>query len=294
MLKKNVIKEALSTALKTGGDFAEIYVEDTHNTTLKMVKGDIERANSGRDYGVGIRIFNGNNAIYAYTNNTSRKNLLSVAGEASRAIKNQEENIVFDLTEKKVKNNHPISVYPDIKNQKEKVDLMRYAHESVENYNELINQIIINYMDQVKKVQIANSEGLLTEDKRIRTRTSIYVVATKDGEKQTGNFSPGAHKGFEFYDEIDLAEYAREAANTAITMINADFIPGQKMPVVINNKFGGVIFHEACGHGLEATSVAKNTSVFADKLGEKVASEKVTAIDDGTIPNAWGSQNIDD
>ena len=109
-----------------------------------------------------------------------------------------------------------------------------------------------------------------------------------------GFYGPGAAMGFEFYDTIDIEEYSREAARTAITMINADLCPTGRMPVIIDNEFGGVIFHEACGHSLEATSVAKGSSVFSGKLGERIASDIVTAIDDGTIPNAWGSQNVDD
>ena len=128
----------------------------------------------------------------------------------------------------------------------------------------------------------------------MRTRAFVSAVASSKTEKQRGYLGPGALKGLEFYDEIDLNEMAEEAARSAVTMLKADFCPGGKMPVVIDNGFGGVIFHEACGHSLEAATVAKNASVFRDKLGEKIASEKVTAIDDGTIQNEWGSINIDD
>lgn len=100
--------------------------------------------------------------------------------------------------------------------------------------------------------------------------------------------------GFEFYDTINLDDIAKEASRSAVTMLNAKPCPSGKFPVVIDNGFGGVIFHEACGHSLEATSVAKGTSVFSGKLGQKIASDKVTAFDDGTIKNSWGSINIDD
>ncbi|MFY9527047.1 MAG: TldD/PmbA family protein, partial [Limnochordia bacterium] len=131
-------------------------------------------------------------------------------------------------------------------------------------------------------------------DRRIRTRLGINAVASKGNEKQSAFRGPGRHMGFELYEQIDVEEIARDAAQSAVTMVNADYAPSGKYPVIIDNEFGGVIFHEACGHGLEATSVAKGASVFAGKLGQKVASEIVTAVDDGSIPNAWGSQNIDD
>ena len=111
---------------------------------------------------------------------------------------------------------------------------------------------------------------------------------------QTGSTRPGAAKGFEFIKELDIEKNAREASRMAVTMLNADYAPSGKMPVIIENEFGGVIFHEACGHGLEASAVAKGHSVFANKIGQKVASDCVTAIDDGTLVNEWGSLNIDD
>jgi TldD protein len=153
---------------------------------------------------------------------------------------------------------------------------------------------MIRYQDSKQNVLIANTEGKWIEDQRIRTRMAMQSVASKDGEMQTGFYGPGAHKGFEFYDDINIEDYARESARIAVTMLNAEECPSGKMPVIINNEFGGVIFHEACGHSLEATSVAKGVSVFSDKLGEKIAADCVSAIDDGTITNAWGSQNIDD
>ncbi|MCG4585577.1 TldD/PmbA family protein, partial [Anaerosalibacter bizertensis] len=162
------------------------------------------------------------------------------------------------------------------------------------NYDEVISQVTVSYLDEEQNVLIANSEGLMAEDKRVRTRMAIQSVATKSGEMQIGFSAPGASMGFEFYENIDIEEHGREASRIAKTMIDAEFCPSGKMPVVIHNGFGGVLFHEACGHGLEATSVAKNTSVFSNKLNEKVASSVVTAIDDGTIPNEWGTTNIDD
>ncbi|MCK5128466.1 MAG: TldD/PmbA family protein, partial [Clostridiales bacterium] len=145
-----------------------------------------------------------------------------------------------------------------------------------------------------QKIQIINSEGCLAEDERIKLRLYITAVASNGAENQTGSTGPGAQKGFEFFDEIDPECYGRDAARCAVTMLKADSCPAGKMMVAIENGFGGVIFHEACGHALEATSVAKNQSVFCDKIGQQVASKLVTAIDDATVPNAWGSFNIDD
>ena len=294
MLDSSLIEKILDTALGTGGDFSEVFVEDKKSTSIKMIAGSVEKAISGRDFGVGIRIFKETNVIYAYTNEVKAENLLKITEEAARALDENSQKQAAGLKKQEIKKCHPIKSYPYSRKQQEKVAIMRRASSAAQNYDSLIDQVVVNYMDHEQQVLIANSEGLLTEDERVRTRLAVNAVATRDGEKQTGYFAPGAHQGFEFFDTIDVEETAREAARTAVTMVKADYLPGGRMPVVINNSFGGVIFHEACGHSLEATSVAKNTSVFAGKMDQQIASKKVTAIDDGTIEGAWGSQNIDD
>ena len=294
MLNKNLIEDVISAALITGGDFAEVFIEDKRNNNIHMINGEVDSANTGRDYGIGIRIFKDTNVIYAYTNDDRKENLLKVAKEAAKALDGEGKQNKLSFNKTKIDNAHHIDIYPYDKSQMDKVSIMRKAHNAADSYDELISQVVIRYGELVQNVLIANSEGLFKEDERVRSRIAISAVATKNGEKQTGFYGPGAHKGFEFFNEIDVEDYSREAARTAVTMVKSDYCPSGKMPVIIDNEFGGVIFHEACGHGLEATSVAKGTSVFTDKLGERVASKEVTAIDDGTISNGWGSQNIDD
>ncbi|MGN1317426.1 MAG: TldD/PmbA family protein, partial [Lachnospirales bacterium] len=174
------------------------------------------------------------------------------------------------------------------------VDYLKEGSDYAFKYNSLITQTSVGYLDQTQNILIANTEGLWAEDERIRTRITLSAVASNESEKQTGYFGPGAMKGFEFCNNLDIREIAGEAARSAVTMLKASNCPSGKMPVIIDNGFGGVIFHEACGHGLEAAAIKKNASVFAGKLGKQIASTKVTAIDDGTIPNSWGSINIDD
>lgn len=294
MLSERLISDVLLAALSTGGDFAEIFVEDTYNTVIRMMNGTVEEGVAGRDYGVGIRIFQGTKSVYAYTNKTERSNLLKVALEAAAALPGTKQVESIVLNRCVVDKFNPIKIIPRDISQREKVDVMKKAHYAAFGYDDQITQVTVNYLDTDQSIMIANSEGLLTDDRRVRTRLAINAVASKGSEKQSGFYGPGRHMGFELFDHIDVEEYAREAARTAVTMVNADYAPSGRYPVIINNEFGGVIFHEACGHGLEATSVAKGTSVFAGKLGQKVASELVTAVDDGSIPNAWGSQNIDD
>ena len=155
-------------------------------------------------------------------------------------------------------------------------------------------QVTGTLLDVDRRILVATSEGLWTQDRQIRTRMMVSAVAEVNGETQTGGCRPGARTGMELFEKVDPRAIGREAARQAVTMAGAGYCPAGVMPVAIGNGFGGVIFHEACGHSLEATGVAYGNSQFCDKLDQKIAHEKVTAIDDGTIPNDWGSINIDD
>ncbi len=294
MLADSLVADVILTALSTGGDFAEVFMEDTRGTNLRMLNGSVEYGVSGRDYGVGIRIFQGLRSIYAYTNDTGRENLLKVALEAAAALVGTPQVTNVVLERMKVEAFNPVRLQPGQVLHSDKVAVMKRAHLAAAGYDSQITQVAITYLDTDQHILIANSEGLLVQDRRIRTRLGINAVASKGSEKQSAFRGPGGHRGFEFFDSIDVEGIARDAARSAVTMANADYAPSGKYPVIIDNEFGGVIFHEACGHGLEATSVAKGASVFSGKLGQQVASPLVSAVDDGTIPNAWGSQNIDD
>lgn len=294
MIAKDIIIEVLGKALSTGGDFAEVFLEDTQRSSLGLVNGQIETAVSGRDFGVGIRIFKGLRSIYAYTNDISKQGLLKTAKDAALALGEIRENIPVNLIERVNSNIHSILYVPKGIDIDKKVIKLKEAYSAAKDYSSEIVQVMSSYGDVDQKILIANSDGLFTEDRRIRTRFLVQSIASDGKENQTGYVAPGRSMGFEMFDEIDAAKCGRGASRAAVTMLHAPLCPSGEMPVAIDNGFGGVIFHEACGHSLEATSVAKGNSEFSGKLGEKIASEKVTAIDDGTIPNAWGSINIDD
>ena len=295
MLKNSIIENVLTTALEQCADFGEIYVEQTQKNTISMTNGTVDTALSGRDKGAGIRLFYGNQAVYAYTNDLSEKNLIQTAKTAAFAMKGKNKTArVFDFTKHLENNYNVIQKMPDSISKKQKINVMRGASSAAFLYSDIISQTILKYQDIVQNVLIANTMGTFAQDERVRTRMTVESVASSQTEKQSGHFGPGASMGFELFEKIDMEQVARNASRIAVTMLKADVCPSKKMSVVIENGFGGVIFHEACGHGLEATAIARNASVFAGKLGHKIASSIVTAVDDGTIQNAWGSANIDD
>lgn len=294
MLNKQIVQDVLAAAMSTGGDFAEVFIEDRFNNSIEMVKGKVEKSLSGRDYGIGIRIFQGFNSVYTYTCENGRDHLVEVAKKAAAALNGVPKFAMVDFVMESPAVVHAIKIKPQNVNKATKVELMRRGSNAASNYDDSINQVVVNYLDYTQNVLIANAEGKFVEDERTRTRYIINSVAQKDGKMQNGSIGKGSGKGFELYDEIDVEWIGRESARIATTMLHAKASPSGKFPVVLDNKFGGVIFHEACGHGLEATSVAKGNSVFADKLGQKIASDIVSAVDDGTVPNEWGSSSYDD
>lgn len=294
MLDKNLVQDVLYAALSMGGDFAEIFVEDRRNTSIEMIQHKVEKALSGRDFGIGIRILKGYNSVYTYTNSSEKSNLIKAAKDAAVALGDIPNNMRFDLVLRKPEIIHPISIRPENVTKADKVALMRKGSLAAGHQSDLISQVVVNYMDYRQQVLIANTEGVWAEDDRTKTRYIVSTVAEVNGKMETGRAGKGAGKGFELYNEIDVEDLGREATRMALVMLDAGSAPSGKFPVVIDNKFGGVIFHEACGHGLEATAVAKGNSVFADKLGQQIASTKVSAVDDGTISNEWGSSSFDD
>ncbi|MGE6515655.1 TldD/PmbA family protein [Lysinibacillus sphaericus] len=294
MIKQSVIENVLEAALTTGGDFSELFIEDKYVNSLMLRDNKMEQSISGRDFGIGIRIFCGLQSIYTYTNDISEEGLLAAAKRAALAIQGGAAGTIHPLQKELITPIHKILKIPNSVEHARKAAIMRQTNDIARNYDERISQVGIRYLDEAQHILIANSEGKFVEDTRIYSRLSIQATACEGNEMQTGFYGPGAHAGFEFIENLDLQHYAGEAARIAVTMLHADECPSGKFPVIIDNEFGGVIFHEACGHGLEATAVAKNNSVFANRIGEKVAPDIVTYIDDGTLPNEWGSLNIDD
>ena len=294
MLDKNTIYDVLTAAVSKGADFAEIFLDDTVASSINYVDRQVESTQSGRDFGIGIRVIKDLNCVYVYTNSFIKEEMIRTALKAAAAMESAKKDISIDLRKSAISNRNIIEIMPDAIEKKEKLEYLKRAYETVISYDQCIRQASIMQMDKIQNILIANTEGLLKQDQRVYTRFYISAVAEHNNEMQTGFSGPGAHKGFEFVKTLDIDNIARDTAETAKKMAYAGYCKAGAYPVVIDNGFGGVIFHEACGHSLEATSGAKGNSVFSGRLGQKIAAECVTAIDDGTLKNEWGSLNIDD
>lgn len=293
-LDRSLVEQVLDRALSRGADFAELFAEDKTYSSLQLLDGRVKESLSGQDYGAGVRVFYGHEAIYAYTSDLSLDGLLAVADQVSQAKSAGERHARAAWEPKTVPPRHTLKIYPDDVAKPTKVAFLKRADEAARAYSAEIVQVDVTVAEEVQRVFIANSEGLWLSDERPYIRFMLTAIASNGEEKQSGRESPGAMAGWEFMETLDVNALARSAAETAITMLHADYAPSGKMPVVIESGFGGVIFHEACGHLLETTSVAKGASVFCDRMGEQIAHPCVTAVDDGTMDGEWGSLAVDD
>ena len=295
MLDRNTAADVLNEAVRTGGDFAELFVEDRVNHNMTLRSGRLESVRTGRLHGAGIRVFDGLRAIYVYTNDVTREGLLTCAGQAAAAVAGKAGCKPVGFSPWSAVREDEVRLMPGDTPAARKAEKLRAADAEARKASAEIVQVNCDYLDHVQNILVCNTDGVFAEDRRVRTRFSVSAVASDGRENQVGSQNPGASMGFEIFDSrIDPEQCARDAAATAVTMLHAEACPAGVFPVVIDNGFGGVIFHEACGHSLEATSVAYGLSEFSGKLGQQIAAPCVTAIDDGTIPGEWGSLHIDD
>ena len=294
MISREICCKVLQKAVSTGADYAEIFAENTVNHSINMIASKVDAIKDAVIAGAAVRVYKGLRSVMATTVDTSESGLLRCAEKAAEALGEGTAAMDIVLRERLFGDIHPVKIVPATVSNKEKVAVLKEGYFAAKEYHESIKQVSATLLDVDHNILIANTEGLYTQDRQIRTRMALSAIAEKDGETQTGSFSPGARMGMELFEKVDPKAVGQRAAKQAVTMVNAGYCPAGMMPVAIDNGFGGVIFHEACGHSLEASSVAYGGSQFAGKLGEKIANEKVTAIDDGTIANAWGSINIDD
>ncbi len=292
MISRSNAEAVLAEALKTGGDFAELYMEDTESHSIAMLQGVVENAMYSRRRGAGVRVLSGTRSAYAYTVDTSLEALLDTARRASAIISGQGAEIRH-LTDIRRGSRGGAIPFSTIDNAR-RIALLKEGTDAAMAVSNEINRVSARYFDTDKRVLVCNSEGVWAEDRRPRTRLNFDAVATDGKEYQTGGERPAYGMGFEAYELIDPAEAGSTAAKTAVTMLHAPECPGGYVPVTIDGGFGGVILHEACVHSLEATSVGRGNSEFCGKLGQKIASDRVTAIDDGTLPGEWGSIGCDD
>jgi len=295
MLDPDLVRELLTEALSTGGRFAELFAEERDSTSLRLDDGRIEEVVSGSDRGAGIRVFHGDSQAYAFSNRLDAESLRGVARAAAGAVRNGGATpAVVDLRLTPPITHRERQPIGDVPIER-KVGWLREAEDAARSLDPSVRQVLAAHADSRQRVQIANSHGLWAEEIRPRLRLVVHVVAFRDGVFQTGFDGPGGLTGAELLERHPPAETGRRAARMAVAMLDGRPAPAGEMPVVLGPGGGGVLFHEACGHGLEVDHIHKDASVYRlDKRGERLASPLVNGVDDGTVAEAWGSFAVDD
>ena len=295
MISKELCKEVLETALSSGADYGEIFAERTLAGSLYMVDSRLDEISDSVKSGAGVRVMKGTRTVYGTTTDLSREALLALAKRVSEALGEGSAPISIRLEDKKIESRHPVLRISSETPKSEKLEVLKRCYFAAKDSDRRITQVKARLLDSDRNILIANSEGSYITDRQIRTRLACTAIGEEKGVTESGFYGPGRRMGMEMFEkEVDPAECGREAARVAVARLGATFCPAGQMTVAIENGFGGVIFHEACGHSLESDSVATGTSQMAGKLGCQIANEKVTAIDDPTIQSAWGSIDVDD
>jgi len=294
MIGSDLAAKVLAEALKTGADLAEIYIEDVTSLRLGLDDSRIEQAIRGVDKGAGVRVFFGNLVTYAYTDRLTEEALLEAARAAAAAGKNSVTPKAIDLTERKSPLQFNIEKSFDLMSIEDKAKLLNDIDVKGRAYSPLIKQVAASYRERSRKVWIYNSDGVYAHDDRNFVEMSVSTIAERDGNLQSSFEGFGGQIGLELLDKNNPLQKIEEAAEAAVKMLDARPCPAGEMTVVLPNGWGGVLFHEACGHQMEADFITKGGSAYSGKVGEVVASPIISAVDDGTILGRRGSIRFDD
>ncbi|MFL5910807.1 MAG: TldD/PmbA family protein [Gaiellaceae bacterium] len=285
--------KALAKALARGGDFAEVYAEDRRSFALALDDRRLERPQGGAERGVSIRIVSGDSTYFGHVDGLAEEDLLRVADSVAQAVHGDRREPAALEPAASAGGRHPVEVRPEEVEAARKADILRSCDETARSAGAEIAQATATYAEIRRQVEIFNSDGLVASDDRTRVRLSVQVVARRDGTVETGHESRGGHAGFELVSDSP-ERVAEAAARKALTLLDAREAPSGRMPVVVGNGFGGVLLHEAVGHGLESDAVQKRASVYAGRVGDELAEPFVNAYDDGSHGGWWGSDGVDD
>ena len=294
LLERGIVEGVLATAMARGGDFAEIFVEDRATSSATLDPRRVEELTSGRERGAGIRVVVGDTTGFAHTADLSPASLARAA-EAAASVARAGGGKTVTISLDDYRGHDTIAAeLPSSVDKRRRIELLMQADEVARSQGDAISQVQVALGDSSRRFLVANSDGVFAGDHQVRTRFNVQCVATGDTGMQTGYRPVAGTRGFELLTPEAIAEAAKGAAQQAITKLKSRPAPSGDLPVVLAGGSGGILFHEACGHGLEADAILKQASVYAGMVGQQVASELVTLVDDGTVMGEWGYLAIDD
>jgi len=282
----------LATALRNGGQLAEIFLEETVRTSIILENNKVERVVTGTDVGAGIRHLSGDQTLYGHTNELTEPSLIALAAEIAGGACGDAPACNFAFAPERL--GAVPKVPPSDVPSSRKLELIRNANAAVRAHDPRIVQVAASYGDSLRHTVIVNSEGRFVEERRPQVLFYVRVVARDGDVVQTAYETAGGTFGFELFDDVDPEALALRAARRACLMLGADPAPTGRMPVVLSSEAGGTMIHEAVGHGLEADHIEKGMSKYCGRLNEQIAVPEITVVDDGTLPGKRGSACVDD
>lgn len=292
-MNKVTLESIINKILSKEVDFCETFEEDSTTKVYKLLNSKLDKINYNHLKGIGIRIANNNDIVYGYSNKLDDNSINNLVDNLTKNFGDNRKLSNITLNDLKVYKTNVKIKHNELSDDKKK-EYLYNIDKIARSYSNKVVQVDVSFYEYDGKVTIANNSSNYVEDNRILTRLIINIVA-ESNDKQTNNMKTfGLSGGYELLDTIDIEKEVTSLAESAVKKLTAKSCPSGEMPVIIGPGFGAVIFHEACGHSMEATTVALGTSVLSGRLGEKVASDKVTIIDDGTLNNYWGTTNVDD
>jgi TldD protein len=293
LVEEGLAGRIVERALVHGGEFAELFCEERASFGLAIDESRVERVQRGSERGAGVRVIIGETSYFAHVDGLGERDLERAADAVADAARGERAD-PQPLSALDAPRLQEIAVAPAEVPAERKAELLRACDETARGAASDVAQVQASYAEGRRRVTVANSEGRFAADDRTRVRLGVQVVARRNGRVETGFETLGGHRGFELVTEGAAERIAKRAAGIAITLLDADPAPAGAMPVVVGGGFGGVLFHEMTGHGLEADHIQKGASVYVGKLGERVAQPEVDAFDDGRLPGEWGTDAIDD
>jgi TldD protein len=293
-MDKATLDKVIAKALARGGDFADVYLESRNSRQIIMEESNFKSGLYGVSQGAGVRVISGDKTGYAYTEDITEENLLRAAEVASYVARNSKSVNPVNIAKAERKSfitvAQPLEAVEDIR----RIEMMEHANQAALDYDQRIRMALIEYNDQVRSRVLATSEGVYLRDKLPLLFFIVQTMSDDGTNRHMSRVRISEHSGFELFEKETPESVARRAARESIAMLEAEDAPAGMMDVVMENGWGGVLIHEAVGHPLEADNIAKGIGAFTGKVGQKVATDLFTMVDDGTIPNYRGTINFDD
>jgi len=290
------LERYLAAALDRGGDYADLYFEYQASSALSLEEGMVKSATQGISVGVGVRVLAGERTGYAYTDELTPEKIERAARVAAHIASGPAATQIVGLSAAPVgRNLYPVALAATDAEMIAKLKLIRRAETAAKGYDTRVVQVRVGYADELRHILVASSDGRCSADTQPMARLSVFCLARENGQTEKGNAGAGGRVELEFFDqEITPEHLGEQAAREAVQQLQARPCPAGEMQVVLGPGWPGVLLHEAIGHGLEADFNRKKTSAFTGLLGRRVASDKCTVVDNGTLPGRRGSLNMDD